>query len=84
MFILALIFGAGQVCLTEQLIKAFATRSSKKILLFFGSKFVLYALGIALVIFKYVWNIGMAISGFAVGVPITAIVLFVYKTIYKR
>lgn len=84
MFLLALIFGAGQVCLTEQLIKAFGTRNGKRILLFFGIKFALYALGIALVIFKYVWNIGMAVSGFAVGVPITAIALFVYKTIYKK
>ena len=83
-FILALLFGIGQVFLTEQLIYAFNKRESKKILLFFGAKFLAYAIGIGLVVLEFVWHIGLAFCGFAVGVPITAIALFVYKTIYKN
>lgn len=83
-FILALLFGAGQVLLTEQLIYAFNKRETKRIWLFFGAKFLSYAIGIGIVVLKLVWHIGIIICGFAVGVPIAAIGLFVYKTIYKK
>lgn len=83
-FIIALLFGAVQVYLTSQLIDAFNKRSSKKILLFFGTKFLLYAIGIGVVVLKFVWHISFILCGFAVGVPIAAIVLFVYKTVYKK
>lgn len=83
-FIISLLFGAGQVLLTEQLICVFNKREYKKALIFFGAKFVLYIIAIALVVLKFVWHIGMAFSGFAVGVPITAIGLFAYKLIYKK
>ncbi len=83
-FLIALLFGCGQVFLTEQLIYAFNKREGKKILLFFGAKFLTYAIGIGLVVLKFVWHIGLVLCGFAVGVPITAIGLFVYKTIYKK
>lgn len=83
-FIIAMLFGGCQVLLTEQLIYAFNKRDSKKILLFFGAKFLLYAIGIGIVVLNFVWHISLILCGFAVGVPITAIVLFVYKTIYKK
>ncbi len=83
-FIIALLFGAGQVYLTSQLIDAFNKRNSKKILLFFSAKFLSYAIGIGVVVLKFVWHISLILYGFAVGVPITAIALFVYKTIYKK
>ena len=83
-FIIALLFGAGQVYLTSKLIDAFNKRNSKKILLFFFAKFLSYAIGIGVVVLKFVWHISLIFCGFAVGVPITAIVLFVYKTIYKK
>ncbi len=83
-FIIALLFGVGQVLLTEQLVKAVNCRDSKKILIFFGAKFLAYAIGIGLVVLKFVWHISLILCGFAVGVPITAIALFVYKTIYKK
>lgn len=83
-FIIALFFGAGQIFLTEQLIKHFNTRDNKKILLFFGGKFILYAIAIGIVVLKFVWHIGMFLCGIAVSVPLTAIALFVYKTIYKK
>ena len=83
-FIIALLFGAGQVYLTSKLIDAFNRINSKKILLFFFAKFLSYAIGIGVVVLKFVWHIGLAFCGFAVGVPITAIALFVYKTIYKN
>lgn len=83
-FIIAMLFGGCQMLLTEQLIYAFNKRDSKKILLFFGAKFLLYAIGIGIVVLNFVWHISLLLCGFAVGVPITAIGLFVYKTIYKK
>ena len=83
-FIIAMFFGGCQVLLTEQLIYAFNKRDSKKILLFFGAKFLLYAIGIGIVVLKFVWHISLLLCGFAIGVPITAIGLFVYNTIYKK
>ncbi len=83
-FIIAFAFAVGQVCLTEQLVYAFNKRDSKKIMLFFGIKFLSYAIGIGLVVLKFVWHTGLALCGFAAGVPLAAIGLFVYKTIYKK
>lgn len=83
-FIISVIIGAGQILLTEQLIYAFGKRDFKKILLFFGSKFLLYGISIGVLVIKFVWHIGMAFCGFVVGVPIAVVVLFVYKTIYKK
>lgn len=83
-FIIALLFGAGQVLLTEQLIYAFNKRNSKNILLFFGAKLLAYAIGIGVVVLKFVWHISLVLCGFIVGVPIAAIVLFVFKTVYKK
>ncbi len=84
MFIIALLFGVGQVFLSDQLIIAVNERCGKKIILFFLVKFLLYGLGIGLLVLKFIWQFGMALSGFVVGVPITAIGLFVYKTMYKK
>ncbi len=84
MFILALLFGVGQVILTAQLIYFFNKKENKKLLMFLGLKFVLYMIGIALVIFAFIWNIGMAIGGFLAGVSITAIAIYIYKTMYKK
>ncbi len=83
-FIISALFGAVQVLFTSVLVKAFDTRESKKILLFFIVKFLLYGVGIGLLIIKFVWHIGLVICGFAVGVPITAIILFIYRTMYKK
>ena len=83
MFFIALLFGAGQVILTKKFIDAFSGREGIKILLFFSAKFILYALGIGIVVLKYIWHIGMASSGFAVGAPIMAIGWFVYSVIRK-
>lgn len=83
-FIIAAAFGVGQVLLTEQLIYAFNKRDGKKILLFFAAKFLAYGVGIGIMVLKFVWHLSMALCGFAVGVPIAAIILFVYKTIYRK
>ncbi|MBR5472892.1 MAG: hypothetical protein IKU82_02765 [Clostridia bacterium] len=83
-FIVALLFGAGQICLTEQLIYAFNKRDGKKTLLFFAAKFLAYAIGVGFVILKDILNINYFVYGFVVGIPLAAIALFVYKTIYKK
>ena len=84
MFMLAMLFGIGQACLTERLVKAFNTRNTKYIALFFAAKFILYAIGIALVVFKHVWQIGASFCGFVVGVPIAAIAIILYKIFFKK
>lgn len=78
-FFLSFVFGAAQACLTERLVKAFEIRNNKNILLFFAIKFILYAIGIGFVIFKYVWHLGVVFCGFVVGVPIAAIAIFCIK-----
>ncbi len=83
-FIMAALCGVAQVWLTEKLIKAFNVRDSKKIALFVAAKFLLYAVGIGLLVTKFVWQLGLALCGFMAAVPVTAIALFVYKTIYKK
>lgn len=83
-FILALVFGIVQVCLTDQLIKSFNTRNSKKIMVFFAIKFFSYAFAIGFAVMKFIWQISMLFCGFTVGVPLAAITLFVYKMIYKK
>lgn len=83
-FIISMLFGAGQICLTEQLISAVNKRDGKKMLLFFASKFLAYAIGVGFVVLKDILNINYFIYGFVVGVPLAAIALFVYKTIYKK
>ena len=83
-FIISALFGAGQILLTEQLVLAVNVRDSKKIFLFFAVKVLLYTLGIGLLVTKFVWHLSLVLCGFIIGVPITAIALFVYKTIYKK
>ncbi len=84
MFMTALVFGAGQVLLTWRLTNAAEKKCGKKIFLFFMLKFLLYGIGIYLLILKHIWKFDVALYGFAAGVPIAAIGLFVYKTIYKK
>lgn len=83
-FITALFFGAAQVWLTEQLIFAFNDKNAKKTFMLLGAKFVAYVVAIGIVILGFVWYISAIICGFAVGVPIAAIALFVYNTVYKK
>lgn len=83
-FITALLFGAAQVWLTEQLIFAFNDKNAKKTFMLLGAKFVAYVVAIGIVILGFVWYISAIICGFAVGVPIAAIALFVYNTVYKK
>lgn len=83
-FLAAMLFGFGQVFLTEQLIYAFDKRNGKKIFLLLGAKFAAYAIVIGLLVTKFVWHISLFFCGFAAAVPIAAIALFVYKTIYKK
>lgn len=83
-FLFALFFGAGQIFLTERLIYTFNKKEGKKALLVFAAKFIAYAIGISLVLTKDILNINLFLCGFLVGVPVTAIALFVYNTIYKK
>lgn len=83
-FIISMLFGAGQVWLTAQLAEAVKVRDARRGFMFFGIKFLAYALSIGLIVTNFVWQLSLVMCGFAVGVPVSSIALFVYKTIYKR
>lgn len=83
-FVIAFIFAACQVLMTEQLIKNYENKDKKKTAVFFGAKFLTYGIGVGLVIFKYVWDFLSIFCGFIAGVPIAIIGLFLYKKIYRK
>lgn len=83
-FIIALLFGIGQILLTEKLIKYVNCYEKKSIFKFFAIKFALYGIGIGIVVLKFVWYLGAIICGFVVGCSVSAILLFIYRTIYKK
>ncbi len=84
MFVIAFVFGCTQTLLTAYLLNFFNKRDGKRIFLFFSLKFLLYAVGIALAIFKYIWHFDVFLCGFIVGVPIAAIGMFLLKTLSRR
>lgn len=83
-FIIAMLFGSGQILLTEQLFYAVNKHHRQKIFIFTVSKFLLYGIAVAFSINKAFWHLELLLSGFAVGVPIAAIVLYVYRIIIKK
>lgn len=83
-FIIALLFAAGQIFLTEKLIHYVNIRDKGNTFKFFAIKFLLYGVAVGLTVLKFVWHLGMLICGFVVGASVSAILLFVYRTIYKK
>ena len=83
-FILSAGFGVCQVLMTEQLIYAVNTRNSKRSAAFIAVKILLYALAIGLVTAEFVWHLSFIICGFVASIPVTALALFVLRTIYKK
>ena len=83
-FVIAFLFAIGQVMLTEQMIKSYENKEKIKTGVFFGAKFTAYGIGIALVIFKYIWDFLSVFCGFIAGAPIAIIGLFLYKKIYRK
>lgn len=83
-FIIAFLFGAAQVWLTKQLIFAFNDKNAKKTFMLLGAKFAGYVFAVGITVLCFVWYISAIICGFAVGVPIAAIALFVYNAVYKK
>ncbi len=77
-FLLAALFGGCQAFLTKKLIQAVKGYDQKRMLLFFAVKFFTYAVGIFIVMSKFLWNIGLFFCGYAVGLPITAMAMYIY------
>ncbi len=84
MFTTALLFGVGQVLLTWQLVIAAEKTCGKKIFLFSVAKFLLYGIGIGILIFKHVWDFNVVMCGFVASLPVTAIGLFIYKILKRK
>ena len=57
--------------------------NAKKSFIFFAVKILAYAIGFGVIVLNFVWHIGLVLCGFAAGVPIAAIGLFVCETLYK-
>lgn len=83
-FIVALLFGAAEAFLLKNLLFAVTAGDKKKIVLFFLLKFVSYGVAIALLMSLFIRSLTYCMCGFAVGMPVTAISLFVYFAFVKK
>lgn len=77
-FFVAFIFAMFQVLLTTQMFFMAKIKKHANAFMFFALKFVLYGLGIAIVVRKYLWQITEFLYGYVAGVPITVILFAVY------
>ncbi len=83
MFIIALLFGVLQAFLLKGLLFAITEGNSKKTVGLFLLKFACYGIAAALLMTLFFRDITYCLCGFAVGMPITAIALFVYYAFLK-
>lgn len=83
-FIVAVFFGILQTFLLNGLVGAVTSGNQKKMLLFLLVKFVTYGVAIALMMFKFFDYYLYCFCGFAAGMPLSAVLLFIYKTFFKK
>lgn len=84
LFFVSFVFAAIQVLLTTQLFFMVKIKKHVNAFGFFALKFVLYGLGVAVVVTKYLWRITEFLYGYVAGVPITAILFAVYMLLKKN
>ncbi|MCQ2454946.1 MAG: hypothetical protein MJ090_02220 [Clostridia bacterium] len=87
-FMLALIvsflFAVLQTFLLKKLMAAITAQDKKTSIRLFFIKFILYGVVIALFMFKFMKYATYCLCGFAAGMPLTAISLFIYYSFIKR
>ncbi len=83
-FLISFLVAAGQILLLKKLIEYVTVKNMKKALYFFLIKLALYAAFISIVMLKYFSYLIYFFCGFAVGMPICAMGIFVYLTYFKK
>ncbi len=83
LFFIALLFGVLQSFLLKNLLFSITAGKTGKIVGIFLLKFVCYGIAAALLISLFFKDITYALCGFAVGMPLSAIALFVYYAYIK-
>jgi len=83
-FIFAFLFALLQMYLLKNLTESLTAGNRKKSIRFFLAKFAVYAVGIYLVVFVFVEHIFQIFCGFIAGLPIVALLYFLYTQFYKK
>ena len=83
-FIIAMIFGAAQMFLLSILLRSVTSGNTKEVIKALVVKLVLYAAAIALLLLKFPESIINCACGYAAGLPISAVIYFIYLSFFKK
>lgn len=83
-FIITFVFAVFQTVLLKFLLESVTKGKRLKAVGLFLLKFVLYGAAIGLFMFKYLSFAVYCFCGFALGMPLTAFVLFIYYSFVKK
>lgn len=81
---ISFLFAALQTILLKKLMFYITAGKKSKSFSTFFIKFVLYGVAIGIFMFKYMKYATYCLCGFAAGMPLTAITLFVYYSFFKK
>lgn len=81
---ISFLFAVLQTFLLKNLMTAITSGDRKKSFRLFFLKFVLYGVAIAIFMFKFMQFAVYCLCGFAAGMPLTAISLFIYYSFIKK
>lgn len=82
-FFISVLFGICEVLLLSAMMESITKGYRSKAIKIFIIKFLTYGVAIALLMFKFFKYYTYCLCGFAAGMPITAILIFVYKAFLK-
>ncbi len=83
-FWLAALFGAAQMVLTAFLARMASIGKKQFALLLFLGKVLAYVGGALLFVYKFLGKYMYLLSGFAVGLAVTALVLMFYSVLFRK
>lgn len=83
-FIIAMLFGAVQMFLLSILLRSVTSGNTKEVIKVLLVKLVLYAVAVALLLLKFPESIINCACGYAAGLPLSAVVYFIYLSFFKK
>ena len=83
-FIIAMLFGAVQMFLLSILLRSVTSGNTKEVIKALLVKLVLYAVAVALLLLKFPESIITCACGYAAGLPLSAVVYFIYLSFFKK
>lgn len=83
-FIIAMLFGAVQMLFLSILLRSVTSGNTKGVIKALLVKLVLYAAAIALLLLKFPESIINCACGYAAGLPISAVIYFIYLSYFKK